>query len=722
MHRGRLLQRTSAFLSILLLIATTTSCGNVDEFIEDAGDVLDDVGDVAKDVGGVVKDAIDEHGDDGASDSEAGGKTVSRPPRPTGSLTTGLEIPLALETVEPSGGTVTVDKPGDPLDGMEIQVPAGAYPDSQQFAVSSAPVDGHDFGEYFTPATPLISIRNASDYSGELMTVTIPVEVPQDHFAMAFYYDDAAGTLEGIPFNGMDEHSITVVTRHFSDIIVSIIDNTLLDDLLKTDIDSHFRPGIDDWQFTNYGSYIAKGGHCAGQSATELWYFCEQPDGKDLTLYNRYDNNGVKPATPDLWQDDSYGYRLASTVQKDINWDSFGVTFQVEMTGADDELMWKAFAYSIQMSGEPQFVGIVSNAGDGHAMVVYRVHKNELYIADPNYPGNTGRRIEYSGGAFKPYNSGANAEEIKAGNGKAYERIGYCGKTAMVDWNVLDARWNEFKAGTIGNDRFPQYHYVIHHDNGSEDLLVDNYESQDKKVHIWIKSDFPTDRAIYRNGTIIEPDMNGKYELEEGNNLIGMYMKGDANNNPQSPAYRYVDFQYFNIQYGESECHGWVLDSIVEKRFEVYNSDEFRRDLVFEASTDGWYSSSGCNVVSKYDGNDFVDVLVDVTHSGSWTTPPDCIKPNETVLIEMNCSSSYTTSEPVDWGIMASHLNIYWNNSEIGRINHDMYTTGPPQESTWTAEFVMPEGSPGEYWPPLEVSFGTDYGRALYEYYYVWQE
>jgi len=195
-----------------------------------------------------------------------------------------------------------------------------------------------------------------------------------------------------------------------------------------------------------------------------------------------------------------------------------------------------------------------------------------------------------------------------------------------------------------------------------------------------------------------------------------------VNNNAQNRKYRYVDFQYFDVQYGEEECHGWVLDSVVQKEFVAYESDEYRRNLSFEASSDGWYSSSGCHIVTKYDGNDFVDVFVDFAHSGSWTAPPDCLKPNEPVRIEMNCSSSYTTSEPVDWGIMASHLVVSWNNSEIGRINHEMYTTDAPQESTMTAEFVPWEGSPGEYWPPLEVWLGTDAGGATYEYYYVWQD
>jgi len=88
----------------------------------------------------------------------------------------------------------------------------------------------------------------------------------------------------------------------------------------------------------------------------------------------------------------------------------------------------------------------------------------------------------------------------------------------------------------------------------------------------------------------------------------------------------------------------------------------------------------------------------------------------------MNCSSSFTTSEPIDWGLMGNYLAVSWGAREIGRIYHEMYTTDPPQESTRTVEFVAPEGSPGAYCPLLEVSLGTDSGQAFYEYHYVWQE
>ena len=186
------------------------------------------------------------------------------------------------------------------------------------------------------------------------MTVKIPVTVTADYFAMGFIYDEKTQTLEGLPTVEQDSTSITVATNHFTDVVISEI----LKSLIKKDVDSGFRPGIDDWQFTNYGSYIAQGGHCAGQSMSAMWYYIVQPDGKDLTLYGRYDNNGNQPATPKLWQDDSYGYRFASTTQNDMDWDSVSRKFSKDLVSQSGETTYDLFAYTMQLNHEPQMVEI----------------------------------------------------------------------------------------------------------------------------------------------------------------------------------------------------------------------------------------------------------------------------------------------------------------------------------------------------------------------------
>jgi len=482
---------------------------------------------------------------------------TAAPPRgTTGTISTSNTIAAASGTVPSSGGTMEVSESGTPITGLELNVPANAYASTKTFEISYAPIEKHSFGEAFNPITPLISIKNGGEYADELMEVKIPVKVATDSFAMGFIYDAKTRTLEGLPTLAQDADSITVGTRHFSDIIISEISNALL----KKDIESGFRPGIDDWQFTNRGSYVAGGGHCAGQSMSAMWYYIIQPDGKDLTLNGRYDNNGDKPATPAFWQDDSLGYRLASTTQVDMDWENWGRKISLNYLSESDETTYKLFAYSIQVTGEPQMVEIWNNTvGGGHAMVVYRVVDGSLYIADPNYPNNTERRIEYSGSKFKPYESGANKEEIDKGNSKSYDQIVYIAKSSIIDWNKAAVAWQDFKAGTIGKDRFPDYEIVWTDDKNQNHPLVDGYVSPSKLININANSKSPalpnTDISIrtYRAGAELKWDANGNYELIPGENKLGIYIVGqvdatDKNGNPIKVE-KFIDFKYLSITF-----------------------------------------------------------------------------------------------------------------------------------------------------------------------------
>jgi hypothetical protein len=495
---------------------------------------------------------------------------VSIPVR-VGDIKTGSKVQVATQSLDSSGGIVAVSKPGDPLDGFVIDVPSTAYSGNATFKVSSAPITSQTFGSDITPISPMIYVDNGGAFANDLMYVRVPVKVPDGYFAMGFYYDPATKQLEGMPLLSTDADSVTVGAQHFSDFFISMIS----EELLSSDIDSGFRPGVDDWQFTNRGSYIAQGGHCEGQSLTALWYYCTKPDGA-YSLYGRYDNNGEQPATPSLWKDDSFGYRFCSVVQKDIDNNNFANTMWVNMGGkavkqdqngkrylADvpgigDEGTWNLFAYSILATNEPQLVIIRSNAGGGHAMVCYRIKDGNLYIADPNYPGNTERRIEFTDSKFTPYNSGANADDIAAGKGQAYQSIFYYAKTTVISWATINQCWTELKAGTIGNDKFPAYQIKYKDSKGQYQLLTDGYMSDSKYLFIALKTDNDDlDFDVFLNGV----KLNGistspnTFELQPGTNKLGIYINGsvpktDSNGNPYS-AKMYVDFKYITVYNSE---------------------------------------------------------------------------------------------------------------------------------------------------------------------------
>jgi len=713
---SRFPQRLLPLIAMVLAVSPVLSCAVVDSVVDGVTEAL--------------------------PNGDAAGTSHPRSTRPTGTLTVGPSIVAASRVVEPGGEVLTVAKAGDPLDGMVIEVPPGAHPSAVQYNVSSATVLQHTFGEHFHPATPLITIENGGGYAEELISVRIPVEVPPDHFAMAFYYDEANGTLEGIPSVVRDADSVTLVTRHFSKLLVSIVRNTVLDDLVRKGIDSGFRPGGDDWQFVNRGSYIASAGHCAGQSLTALWYYCERPDGADPFLWDLYDNNGAKPATPGFWEDDSLGYRLASRVQVELgdSWMSFANQFMGGLAGANDEATFRAFAYAMLLTGEPQLVYIYATAGGGHAMIIYRVDAKGLHIADPNYPGNMERRIAYASGKFAPYNSGANADEIAAGHGKAYDLIGYVAKTATVDWNRIAHYWKGLKSGTVGYDRFPDYAVVVVADDGSETPLVDGFESKQENILIRVTGSIPIGTKAFRDGVRLQPDADGRYPLEDGNNVIGISIWGDVNNNPQSRSYKYIDFQYFNIWYGPKEttgCKGWALESVTpdwapnEKRW----GDQYETDYVFSA-TDGAFNSSGRMWIGTEtaQGAGSLEAWVLFSHQGTWTPLPSCIPLGETTTITLNLDSPVvgidgTPAHDRGWAASYSHLWVNINDGEGLYLDdsdklESASTTSQGSTESLVIEFNLTElayGKPEEG-AVMEVAvwFGALNGDGCYRYKYVY--
>ena len=155
-------------------------------------------------------------------------------------LTLGASTHLVTQSVSAGGGKVSVSS-GE-LKGFTIDVPKGAYQKDTSFDVSVREIKGQQFGSLFSAASPLISIKNGGGFAGKSMTVTIPIQKKDNEFAMGFYYDEKTGQLEGIPFLSEDNTHITLLTNHFSNILVS---KTEKSNLKNAAIETGFTPGVE---------------------------------------------------------------------------------------------------------------------------------------------------------------------------------------------------------------------------------------------------------------------------------------------------------------------------------------------------------------------------------------------------------------------------------------------------------------------------------------------
>lgn len=467
------------------------------------------------------------------------------PPR-LGSLTTGPELVIGTRTVTAAGANITVKQPGDPVDGTKIFIPPNSYANPTTFKVTSAPITGNTF-PHITPISPLITIDNGGGYAEGIMKVTIPVKIPPGYFAMGFFYDKELGRLEGMPLVEETPTSVTVATRHFCDFFISMIKI----EQLQGKIDSGFKPGVDDWQFENLCSYIEPPGHCAGQSITAMWYYCTRPDGAKVHLYGKYDNYGKGKPTTDFWQDDTYAYRLCSVIQNSVKWDNTAQTYFADFKLVPDELTLKASAYAIKVTGEPQLVCILSNAGGGHAMVVYLVDYQShgaLWVADPNYPSKETRLIEYYNGTFTPYSSALNAEELAKGKGQKFETIRYYGKSAIFDWPLIGDKWQEMKNKTIGNGVFPAFKIGYKDKDNKFCELKEGTSFSEKYLRISVDFDGLqfSNCPVFRNGQELKASGFG-YELNPGKNVLGIWVQRVP---PGKDKTKYIDFQYITVYLG----------------------------------------------------------------------------------------------------------------------------------------------------------------------------
>lgn len=478
--------------------------------------------------------------------------TTTAPGSPiTGELGTGDVI--AKKHGRLVGGSATITFDGGPVGGLQVAFPKGAYDDPATVEVTAREIQGHTFGDLVDPVSPLITVEGAPGVANGLVEVTIPVEVSDGHFAMGFYYDARTRTLEGVPPVAQDDGTITLLTRHFSSIFVSQV----LPDALPEGGETMFLAGSDGWQFTNYGSFVSRGGHCAGMSISAMWYWEEQKSGGgERKLYGRFDDSTGDP-TPSFWQDDAQAIRFVSTVQEDAWWGNWvGRFFRYARTLGFDRLQWTAFRYAMTVTGQPQYVTIAyprdddpTKVGGGHALVAYAYTAERLYVYDPNHPGRK-RYISWdeADSKFLPYDSA-----LKAGDkGRKFPWIGYAAKSALTDWAGIGGRYQELLAGTAGDDRFPRYalYAVEKQPDGTTKRvpLADGYETDRRTLTVAVRIPGRDARATaYRGTRKIARAADPKtfdVSLRDGRNDLGFLIEGSEK---VWDTWEYVDFTRLSV-------------------------------------------------------------------------------------------------------------------------------------------------------------------------------
>ena len=391
-------------------------------------------------------------------------------------------------SVSAGGTTLTYAKSGDPLNGLTLTVPAAAYTTTTQWTIVADSSVVVPLPAGFSQVGPVLVITNGQNYADSIMTLTMPMHLAAGMTVAPFYYDPVSGTLEGVPMVAQTATSATLATQHFSGDLMAIPGSGATAGSLRQSLragfgsvrvvwvqidatklvgtySSTFTPGIDDWEFINYGDYIAPNGICEGMSITAMYYhyFFRLGTSPRAGLYHQFDQS-----LANQW-DNVQGIRFAGSVQGDYlaRWDQ-GIN-QVEMLTdiatangtAATNLTSSWVLLTLKLTGRPVLIAL-QRSGGGHAVVAYAATSTGsttlVSIANPNNPGVTTQTMTFINGVLQPIPIAVNAGEVPRNYVKAYA----LGVSTEVPLNQVATRWQEFVAGKAGSDRYPAtYHFEI---------------------------------------------------------------------------------------------------------------------------------------------------------------------------------------------------------------------------------------------------------------------
>ncbi|MBP8725946.1 MAG: PKD domain-containing protein [Saprospiraceae bacterium] len=379
----------------------------------------------------------------------------------SGKIQTEQTVPVGEHSIGSPGGTITVDAPGSPVEGLEIEVPAGAYPSARTFKIAYAPITSHEFGELFQPVSPLIEISNGGGLADQMMRLRVPVEQINGGQLMGFYYDRKTGLLEGIPIVATGEGYIDLAVRHFSWVVVTEIQKELL--IGGGAFDTGFNPSRNGWSFTNYGTFPEARGICAGMSIAAAHYF--KNFSSTVDLYSYFDNNQeLWFRTEDIWEDDSKGLQFATAIHRVYGsfWQGNNTSILGMINAPEEERFWNII-FNLLILNQPQLLYVQDSRSDtSHCIAAFAYTIDEqmakIRVYDPNYPGSEGT-IEFDivQKKFKPYTTAANAVALEQGSVFHCDIIAYQAFSAVMSTDEMDFLWKKVQNNTIGEGLFPSY-------------------------------------------------------------------------------------------------------------------------------------------------------------------------------------------------------------------------------------------------------------------------
>jgi hypothetical protein len=415
-----------------------------------------------------------------AACSSSNTPTGTKPPPTTASFDT-----LSKGSIPPTGGTITVSKAGDPLNGLTLTVPSGAFSGTLNVTIGSTSNKNLPTANGIVPISPVVHVvTSAGGYTkGTAITFKIPATVAAKTFPVVVLYDSATKTIEPMTTIAYDGSSVTAITGHLSQpgvlsasaarvagrsrpmaggaaagaqsdsLFIAFGVYAIPYSVLNQDWDTHFRPGINDWEMPFVATEATQGTPRLGVATTELWYFNSGASSTPL--------NGRFAAVHNASLSDTIGFHWTSAIDNQVSnqvnsYLSSAYKSVTNGAAGGDSLQFDqiraSFALPTLNGGKPLpvLVDLQDYAIQGwYYLIAYRATGNQIYVADPVSPGDSSLFLQLGSNGMTPYVNPSYKPGL-AFTSPLATPLGMAIPLAPLASSYADAA-----AGTVGTSLFP---------------------------------------------------------------------------------------------------------------------------------------------------------------------------------------------------------------------------------------------------------------------------
>lgn len=405
-------------------------------------------------------------------------------------------LTVADTSLGAGGGVVTVRRPGTPVDGLQLQLAAGAMPTTTRFTISYGDSTGVPARAGFRAVTPAITISTSEgvNLAHHPAILSLPGVVGAGELPVLLLFDRTSGAFVPMPTiatNGafraiistLDGQSLEArpaflgraVSSSRTPAGIQVIIGAVSYAALTQPISIGYDPAKDDWEFdlelTNTGP-AARYNVASALALTAGWYFAHER--RRGALRGKYNQNASVEASNVL------GMRLANMTALELDpvavssYSSALSTFATILSVPTDSLTLLAVKAHLYLTGQPYILygENATNSTTAGTILVSGATGNVLDISTGSGASPV-RKMTYANGAFSTVNFGLTESETRATTQNPLDRFFAAGPTAGVAAARLGALFSEFFAGTIaqGTPLVPTMEVVTREQRAVKDTL-----------------------------------------------------------------------------------------------------------------------------------------------------------------------------------------------------------------------------------------------------------